>query len=225
MNEYKSMHNLKKFNRVKSHYNRFLKRYSAYFKKMTHSIEIEFVSENTTLKVDLSAYTATSLYIYNKLKNIDADIQLVEQELRSFIYIQENDLHGENAHKSLRIKSKANMDLIDYVGADNQRIDTLIEHDIYLEKIQASPLEKYSRYNELIQIIESKLMQYKKLDYNNKLVEHNVDKLKYALMGFEYTTQTFREDIFLYEDTYYYYYLYDFKDFNSKYYDCLDSEN
>ncbi|MFA6192617.1 MAG: hypothetical protein WC665_09730 [Sulfurimonas sp.] len=180
-NEFCKKPNIKKAKReaerVKSHYNRFIKRHSTYFKKMTHSIEIEFVSERTTLKVDLSTYTSTSSFIYNKLKSIDADIQLIDKELRSYEYIKANNFYEEqdNRYANMRLNT----------------LDDYVEQDIMLENLENNQLEKSSRMNQLIEIVDAKIIQYKEVD--NQYVKYNTEKLSYALMAYEDRTFQFRE--------------------------------
>lgn len=194
INEYKSLNNTTKFQRVKLHYKRFINRHNDYFKKMVHYMEIEFVKENITLNIDLSRYVSTSLFIYKKLKKIDTDIQLVERELSSYEYQSSNDFYTqqETQWENMRLTT-----LTDYVA-----------QDIILENIQGNKYDKYSRMEELVKIIDTKLIQYQELK-ENQFIDYNTNKLQYLLMAFEHRTFQFRED----EES-----LEKFKDFSSEYY-------
>jgi len=171
MNEYKLSGDLKSFNKLKSHYNRFIARHIEMFKNMHHFLTLEFVKENITMDVDISKYTLTSAKIHKAIKTIDNDIE----KLASNSYV----------------KSDTNYEKI--YDQDISLLDTtaIIKQDILLENIEAKLQEDAGNKTALIQNIEESFTNY--ADINNKLFSFGFSRLQYSMMAFEDRTKEFIE--------------------------------
>ncbi|MCX6722470.1 MAG: hypothetical protein NT094_00175, partial [Candidatus Staskawiczbacteria bacterium] len=168
----------KKYQKLYSHYNKFIIRHKDYFSKMIRVLKVQFLSENITISVDMNKYKVVSHEEYKKLKKVDSEIYFIQKELSKFTYIQDNHYYEELQEQ--------------YSHKETDTLEQFIQKDMMQESITNKHKERYSRYTDIINIPNEILGESLKSDDFYFKVAAN--RLENTIENFNISTSRFRSE-------------------------------